>query len=65
MRFWLVATWLYKNGRERLERNLAPEERRDLWNLMKKSGGRPANLSGRERDSFRELVRQAVTGRRR
>jgi hypothetical protein len=64
MRVWLVATWLYRNGRQRLENNLAPSERRDLWDLMKKSGGRSANLSRRERERFRDLVRQGLTGRR-
>jgi hypothetical protein len=63
MRVWLVATWLYRNGRHRLETNLAPQDRRDLWELMRKSGGRPQNLSRRERDRFRDLVRQAATGR--
>jgi hypothetical protein len=65
MRVWVAATWLYHQGRERLERNLSPPERRDLWNLMKKSGGRPSNLSRREGERFRALVRQGVTGRRR
>ena len=64
MRVWLVAVWLYRNGRQRLENNLAPHERRDLWDLMRKSGGRPANLSRREQNRFRDLVRQGVTGRR-
>ena len=64
MRLWVVATWLYRSGRERLERNLTPHERRDLWELMKKSGGRPTNLSRRERDRFGRLVRQGATGRR-
>ena len=65
MRVWVLAVWLYRNGRERLERNLAPEERRDLWDMMRKSGGRPANLSRREQNRFRDLVRQAITGRSR
>ena len=63
MRVGLVAVWLYRHGRERVENNLAPHERRDLWELMKKSGGRSANLSRREQSRFRDLVRQAITGR--
>ncbi|HKG35468.1 MAG TPA: hypothetical protein VKA89_03410 [Solirubrobacterales bacterium] len=63
MRAWLVAQWLYRHGRERLERNLDERERRELWQLSRKSKGRPANLSGRERDRFVKLVRQAARGR--
>jgi hypothetical protein len=63
MRAWLVAQWLYRHGRERLERNLDARERAQLWELMRKSKGRPANLSARERDRFVRLVRQAARGR--
>jgi hypothetical protein len=63
MRAWLVAQWLYRHGRERLEENLDPGERADLWRLTKKSKGRSSNLSRRERDRFVALVRQAVRGR--
>ena len=64
VRFWVAATWLYKHGRERLEKNLSERERSDLWKMMRKSNGKPGNLSGRERDRFKALVRQAITGRR-
>jgi len=63
MRAWLVAQWLYRHGYERLQRNLDDGERRELWQLTRKSKGRAANLSGRERDRFVGLVRQAVRGR--
>jgi hypothetical protein len=62
MRAWLVAQWLYRHGRDRLEKNLDPGERADLWELTKKSKGRPSNLSRRERDRFLALVRQAARG---
>jgi hypothetical protein len=63
MRAWLVAQWLYRHGRERLERNLDPPERAELWQLMRKSKGRPVNLEAAERDRFVVLVRQAARGR--
>jgi hypothetical protein len=65
VRFWVAATWLYKHGRDRLENNLSEGERTDLWRMMRKSKGKPGNLSSRERDRFKTLVRQAITGRRR
>jgi len=63
MRAWVVAQWLYRHGRDRLEKNLDAGERADLWELMKKSKGRPPNLSRRERDRFLALVRKAARGR--
>jgi hypothetical protein len=63
MRAWLVAQWLYRHGRERLERNLDASDRAQLWELMRKSKGRPVNLSAAERDRFVRLVRQAARGR--
>ena len=61
---WAVATWLFRQGRDRLNNNLSEGERSDLWGMMRKSKGRRSNLSGREQERFRALVRQAVTGRR-
>jgi hypothetical protein len=58
----VVAQWLYRHGRERVERNLSERERRELWDLMKRSKGRPVNLSSRQRDRFVALVRQAARG---
>ncbi len=58
-----VARWLFKQGRERLNRNLSPEERGELWDLMKRSKGRRANLSPGEQSRFMDLVKQGATGR--
>lgn len=60
---WQLAMWLYRQGRDRLERNLGPDERRELGRLMRRSKGRRANLTGAEQQRFRDLVRQAVSGR--
>ncbi|MFN8160597.1 MAG: hypothetical protein U0R52_06075 [Solirubrobacterales bacterium] len=59
---WISAIWLYHQGRGRLERNLTPSERDQLWDLMKRSKGRPNNLTKRQRDRFRELVGRGLRG---
>jgi hypothetical protein len=64
MRLWIAAQWLYNQGRRRLDQNLTERERRELLGLMRKSRGRRANLSAREQDRFKRLVRQGVAGRR-
>ena len=60
---WGVATWLFHQGRERLNSNLTERERRDLWEMMKRSRGRRSNLSAREQERFRTLVWRGITGR--
>ena len=62
-RVWVAALWLYNQGRTRLEKNLSPKERDELWSLMKRSKGLPTNLSQRQRDRFRELVGRGIRGR--
>ncbi len=57
-----AAKWLFSQGRERLAKNLTPDEQRELWELLRKSRGRRSNLSRREQDRFRALVRQGVRG---
>jgi hypothetical protein len=58
-----VARWLFKQGRDRLNRNLSEPERAELWDLMKRSKGRRVNLSSREQSRFVALVKQGATGR--
>jgi hypothetical protein len=57
-----VAMELYKNGRDRVNRNLKERERRDLVDLTRKSRGRPGNLTERERRELAYLVRKGATG---
>ena len=57
-----VARWLFKQGRERLDRNLSKDEQRELWELLKRSKGRRVNLTSREQGRFVELVRRGATG---
>jgi hypothetical protein len=44
--------------------NLTPDERRSLGELLRKSRGRRANLSQRERDRIWALTKKAATGRK-
>ncbi|TML36369.1 MAG: hypothetical protein E6G29_05040 [Actinobacteria bacterium] len=53
-----AAVWLYRWGRERLDR-LSPRERQELFDLLRKSRGRASNLSGREQQRVRDLLRRA------
>jgi hypothetical protein len=55
--------WIYGHGKQAWE-NLDPPERERLGDLLRKSKGRRSNLSTRERDELRSLVKKAVTGRR-
>lgn len=57
-----VAMELYKNGRDRVNRNLKERERSDLVELTRKSRGRPGNLTERERRELAYLVRKGATG---
>ena len=58
-----VARWLFKQGHERLNKNLTKDEQRELWGLLKRSKGRRANLSSRDQSRFVELVKRGATGR--
>jgi hypothetical protein len=53
------AVWLFRQGRHRLER-LTPPQRRELLDLIRKSRGRPANLTARQQERVRALVRKAL-----
>jgi hypothetical protein len=57
-----VATWLFTNGKERLEKNLTKRERSELARLLAKSKGRPSKLAQRERTRVRRLVHKGATG---
>ncbi|MDP9227458.1 MAG: hypothetical protein M3M99_00190 [Actinomycetota bacterium] len=57
-----VAAELWRNGRDRVQRNLRDRERSEFLELTRKSRGRPGNLSERERRRFSHLVRKAATG---
>ena len=64
VRVWAIAVWLVKQGRDRVQRNLTEHERKDLVDLMRKSKGRRGNLTKKEQERFRNLVRKAAVGER-
>lgn len=59
---WVITLWLLKKGRDRIEGNLTQREQTEFWNLLKKSKGRPDNLSQRDRTRLKHLVGKAIRG---
>jgi hypothetical protein len=59
---WAASIWLVNKGRERLEQNLTPHEQTEFWSLVKKSKGRPTNLSGRDKTRLKNIVGKAIRG---
>ena len=45
---WAVSLWLAQKGRDRVRDNLSEPEQSEFWDLLKKSRGRPGNLSPRD-----------------
>ena len=62
-RVLLAAQLVYKKGGA-ASRALTPAERKRLLELVKKSQGRPGNLTDRERARVRELAGKALTAAR-
>jgi hypothetical protein len=63
-RVLLVAQLVYVKG-SAVSKALTPAERKRLLDLVKKSQGRPSNLSERERARVKELAGKALTAARR
>ena len=61
-RLYVSATWLWHQGRGRLEKNLSERERSELKDLMMRSKGRRSNLSSRDQARFRDLVKRGIVG---
>ena len=59
---WTVSIWLANKGRERVRQNLTQKEQTEFWNLVKKSKGRPGNLSQRDRTRLKNIVGKAIRG---
>ena len=57
-----IAMELWKNARRRVDQNLSEKERSEFVELIRKSRGRPGNLSEREQRHFSRLTKQAATG---
>ena len=61
-RLSMVVAWPYSQGRDRLEKNLTQRQRQELAELLRKSKGRPSNLTAKQQERVRELVHKAALG---
>jgi len=59
---WLASIWLVNKGRERVDQNLGKRDQTEFWNLVKKSKGRPGNLTQRDRTRLKTIVGKAIRG---
>jgi hypothetical protein len=59
---WTISVWLANKGRERVRQNLTEKEQKEFWALVKKSKGRPGNLSQRDRTRLKNMVGKAIRG---
>ena len=59
---WTVTLWLAQKGRARVQSNLTEEEQGEFWGLLKKSRGKPVNLTPRDRARVRDIVGKAIRG---
>jgi hypothetical protein len=57
-----VAVWLVERGRERVDDNLTRKEQEELLRLIRKSKGRPGNLSQRDRTRIKNIAGKAIRG---
>jgi len=62
LKVWAAATWLVAKGRAHLNDNLSQGERTELRKLVTKSKGNPTNLSQRDRDRVKTIVKKAAVG---
>lgn len=60
---WAVSWWLANKGRERVQQNLSAADQHDFWELIKKSRGKPGNLTKRERERMKTIAGKAIRGR--
>lgn len=59
---WAVTLWLVQKGRDRVQANLTANEQSEFWGLMRKSGGKPGNLTQRDRARVKDIVGKAIRG---
>lgn len=59
---WAVTIWLAQKGRDRVQDNLTETEQSEFWRLLKKSRGRPGNLTPRDQGRVKNLVGKAIRG---
>jgi hypothetical protein len=59
---WAVVVWLGGKGRERIAENLTQKEQTEFWHLLKKSKGKPGNLSQRDQTRMKNIAGKAIRG---
>jgi hypothetical protein len=59
---WTVSLRLAEKGRERVRENLTESEQSEFFGLIKKSKGRPSNLSQRDRTRLKNIAGKAIRG---
>ncbi len=59
---WAVTLWLAQKGRDRVRDNLTASEQSEFWGLLKKSRGRPGNLTPRDQARIKDIVGKAIRG---
>ena len=59
---WAVTLWLAQKGRDRVRNNLTEKEQSDFWRLLKKSRGKPGNLTPRDQARVKDIVGKAIRG---
>jgi hypothetical protein len=59
---WELGRSLWFNGRDRVNQNLSPGERRDFAAIVRNRRGRPWNLEETELRRLVELIKKAATG---
>ena len=62
LKVWAAAAWLAAKGRAHVNANLTDAERTELRKLVTKSKGKPTNLSQRDRDRVKAIVKKAAVG---
>jgi hypothetical protein len=59
---WTVSLWLAQKGRHRVQNNLTTNEQAEFWGILKKSRGKPSNLSARDQARVKDIVGKAIRG---
>jgi hypothetical protein len=59
---WAISLWLAQKGRDRVRDNLTQSEQTEFWALLKKSRGKPTNLSKRDQARVKDIVGKAIRG---
>ena len=62
LKVWAAASQAAAKGRAHVNDNLTDAERTELRKLVTKSKGKPTNLSQRDRDRVKAIVKKAAVG---